>query len=108
MKIKIDLNKPFLKLNGEAQEQKDASGKVISAPILGRELAAILAAQQKNIKILKAFGWAIALDKNEALELDTPDFDDLQTFIENHEAMFVAFKAQLLNVMSEAKEAATA
>lgn len=90
--MKLDFNKPFLNLDGQAIEETN-QGKIL-AQALSQSLDA------KETDILKYWEWALKLNKGEILDLDQADQVKLKAFIDK--AQFnVLVKFQLLDNFSK-------
>lgn len=91
--MKIDFNFNLRDLSDKEMEKENA----------GRILAQYLSVSPGGDP-LKNWEWARKLHAGQVLDLDSSDCDKLQNFIEKHENLFALSKAQLLYVISEAKD----
>lgn len=91
--MKLDLNKPFLQLDGTEFPDK---------PTLGKNLSNILVSGTKE-DALKFYDWAVKLHKGEPIDVDKSDLKKIREFVENHETMIILMKAQVLNIIDSIK-----
>jgi hypothetical protein len=89
--MKLDFNKPFIGLDGNA---------VPDHPTLGKLLGNAIAAQGKG-DVLKLFSWAMDLYQGKAIDLDKSDQKTLQDFITNDQTITILGKGQLLQVFDQ-------
>ena len=77
--IKLNLNKPFLLINGEQLKYQDTGKK----ETIAGKLAGVLAGSvnKDEIKRMKNFNWASALMNDGKLEIDEPDLKTIRETI---------------------------
>jgi len=90
MMIKLNLNIPFV----------DLDGKQIGKETLGVDLAKTLVGGSKG-EALKFYDWAVALHKGQEISVDNADIKKISEFIEQDTNMTVLLKAQLLKAIDE-------
>ncbi len=88
--MKIDLNFNLLDLDGNIIENANA-GKVVANSLV----------QQSKGDPLKFWEWALALNKGEALELDSSDLETFTTFVKDNENYAIIAKAQILKALKK-------
>jgi hypothetical protein len=79
----------------------DLDGKELENANCGKLLANTLIQQTKGDAV-KYWEWALALNKGEAIDLDTSDQGTLKAFIKDSEALPIISKAQLLGIFTKA------
>lgn len=92
-KYTIDLNKSLIDLDG-SEIQNGNMGKILAASIVN----------QSKGDAIKLYGWAVDMSKGNVIIIDKSDYDTLKNFIKDSESMTVITKAQILNIVNEAKE----
>lgn len=92
--IRINLQTPLLNLDDTIHE---------SGLSLGRALSQLLETEPEGNSI-KLYSWAKRLARDEVLELDSPDYTTLKNLVENSKRQVVLVKAQILQVIIEAKD----
>jgi hypothetical protein len=88
--MKVDLNFNLLDLDGNMIENANA-GKVVANNLV----------QQTKGDALKFWEWALALNKGEALDLDSSDLETFTSFIKDNENFAIIAKAQILKVLKK-------
>jgi len=83
--MKIDLNFNLVDLDGKSIENTNA-GKLVAQTLV----------QQTKGDALKFWDWALALNKGEALDLDSSDQDTFKNFVKESEVITIFAKAQIL------------
>lgn len=86
--MKLDLNHNYKNLDGN--DLPDGN--------IGQQVAKILCGTTPGIEPIKAFDWALQLNKEGFLEIDRADLKNLTKFIESTEALTNLAKAQLLKL----------
>jgi hypothetical protein len=94
--MKLNLDKMFKNLDG-----KDFEG---DHNHMAKFLANALALERSDIPVIKAYDFALKLQKSGELEVDNSDLQALKKFVENCNGAVPFSKAQLLNVLNECKE----
>lgn len=92
-KYTINLNAQFTELDGTE----------IAGASMGKILANVIVQQSKGDAV-KLYGWALDLSKGNHVSIDKSDYDTLKTFVKESEALPILSKAQILNIINEAKE----
>ena len=90
----LDFNVPFCGLDGTPHE----------SITLGGSLAQQLGVKSEPIKDRKAVGYAKALTRGEALQVDDSDFDDLKEFISKCTEFTNLYRVALLDLLDGAKK----
>ena len=93
--MKLDFNFDLLGLDGVSV--LDHTNQKVNA---GKLLAQAVANQSKG-DALKFWDWAVALNKGEALDLDSSDQETIKNFIKDSEGFTILAKAQLLQVLKK-------
>jgi hypothetical protein len=93
---KLNLNIPMLDENGEVIMEGRTLGLGIGAQLLQTNF------QDEN-DIIKFFGWAGTLSRNEELELDKADAAKLKEFIINDPNLYLVSKAPALELIDKLK-----
>lgn len=88
--MKLDFNFNLADLDGQAIENANA-GKLLANTLV----------QQAKGDALKFWEWALALNKGEAIDLDTSDQTTLKSFIKDSETLAILAKGQLLQVFKK-------
>jgi hypothetical protein len=88
--MKVDLNFDLSELDGTPAQGINL-GKIIAGALV----------QQTKGDALKFWDWAVALNKGEALELDSSDQETLKNFVKENENMTIYVKAQFLMVLKK-------
>ena len=88
--MKIDLNFDLSELDGTPAQGINL-GKIIAGALV----------QQTKGDALKYWDWAVALNKGEALELDSSDQQTITTFVKENENLTIYVKAQFLLAMKK-------
>jgi len=88
--MKVDLNFDLSELDGTPALNNN----------LGKIIAGALVKQTKG-DALKFWDWAVALNKGEALELDSSDQETLKNFVKENENMPIYIKAQFLMALKK-------
>ena len=83
--MKVDLNFELSELDGTPAQGLNL-GKIIATSLV----------QQTKGDALKFWDWAVALNKGEALELDSSDQETLKNFVKENENLNIYVKAQFL------------
>lgn len=88
--MKVDLNFELSELDGTPAQGINL-GKIIAGSLV----------QQTKGDALKYWDWAVALNKGEALELDSSDQQTITTFVKENENLTIYVKAQFLLAMKK-------
>lgn len=88
--MKVDLNFELSELDGTPAQGLNL-GKIIAGSLV----------QQTKGDALKYWDWAVALNKGEALELDSSDQQTITTFVKENENLTIYVKAQFLLAMKK-------
>ena len=88
--MKVDLNFDLSELDGTPAQGINL-GKIIAGSLV----------QQTKGDALKFWDWAVALNKGEALELDSSDQQTITTFVKENENLTIYVKAQFLLAMKK-------
>lgn len=88
--MKVDLNFDLSELDGTPAQGINL-GKIIAGSLV----------QQTKGDALKYWDWAVALNKGEALELDSSDQETLKNFVKENENMTIYVKAQFLMALKK-------
>ncbi|CAB4148224.1 hypothetical protein UFOVP520_3 [uncultured Caudovirales phage] len=88
--MKVDLNFDLSELDGTPAQGINL-GKIIAGSLV----------QQTKGDALKYWDWAVALNKGEALELDSSDQQTITTFVKENENLTIYVKAQFLLAMKK-------
>jgi len=88
--MKVDLNFDLSELDGTVAQGINL-GKIIAGALV----------QQTKGDALKFWDWAVALNKGEALELDSSDQETLKNFVKENENMTIYVKAQFLMALKK-------
>lgn len=88
--MKVDLNFDLSELDGTVAQGLNL-GKIIAGALV----------QQTKGDALKYWDWAVALNKGEALELDSSDQETLKNFVKENENMTIYVKAQFLMALKK-------
>lgn len=99
-KIKINLDVPFINLDGSQFYDEPAGMKQTLGRVLGNQLVA-----SNRSDAVKYYDWAIALYNGQAIEVDKSDFNKIKDFVDKHEGMIVLAKAQILQALDESEKA---
>lgn len=102
--MKIDLNKPFIGLDGTIVKSRKPNGDEDEL-YLGKVLAGHLDQHNKG-DALKFLSWALKLIEGKELDLDKSDQEVLITFIKNNEGLNNLFKGRVINLIEDIKESA--
>jgi len=92
--VKINLNKPCLRLDGTSVEDTKLT--------LGQMFANMLVSGAKG-DLLKFYGWGIKLMANETLDVDKSDLKVMKDFIETNENASILLRAQILEILLESE-----
>lgn len=93
--VKIDLNIPFVNLDGKHSTDNESS-------TLGKIAGSTMAVAQE-VDALKFFTWAQKFYNGQSIEVDESDFNSIQRFFESHKSLFVVAKAQILRALIDCK-----
>ncbi len=101
--MKLNLERSFTDMGGEPM--KDDKGKL--QPSMARTLAEVIGATPpqpgaRTLNALKLWSLAQKMYANGDLDIDKSDIETLRTFIEDHAALSIAGKGQLLEVIAGA------
>ena len=88
--MKVDLNFDLSELDGTPAQGINL-GKIIAGSLV----------QQTKGDALKFWDWAVALNKGEALELDSSDQQTITTFVKENGNLTIYVKAQFLLAMKK-------
>lgn len=97
-KIKINLNKPFLNIDGEVLKNGETDSN------MGKSVGNYLAQTNKG-NAIKLFALAIDFHKTGEVEVDEADFKTIRDMVETNDGFANLAKAQVLKEMDDAKDA---